>query len=100
MDVERASALIRSDRRLDLSLREHIIDVILYMKGMPDVGHFARTIIGVHRVSDGGSMQEFVEMLVGGINFLRTAEAQPARDTRGLEGNYMYSKIGLITCLC
>lgn len=73
-EVEKACHLIRSDPSVDVTLRDHIIGAILHMGGLPDPLHLARSIIGIHKASDSGSVQAFVEMFVAGIKFLRVAD--------------------------
>lgn len=73
-EIEKACNLIRSDPGINLPLKDHIIKSILHMRGLPDPLHLARSIIGIHKASDSGSLQAFVEMFVAGIKFLRIAD--------------------------
>lgn len=73
-EIEKACELIRNDPSVDVTLRDHIIRAILNIRGLPNALHLARSIIGIQKASDTGSVQAFIEMFVAGIRFLRVAD--------------------------
>lgn len=74
VEINKACQLVQSDPSIDVPLQNHIIKSILHMRGLPNALHLARSIIGIHKASDSGSLQAFVEMFVAGIKFLRIAD--------------------------